>query len=185
MTEGSRMQRLQKFQDMSKRRKRIQSILEILNNNYIGSQEELSRMLAARDFVVTQATLSRDLKAIRATKVATDLGAYRYVVNQPGDLPVDDIFEPIPPTTQSGVHYGVTSVAFSGNLMLFKTRLGYASGLAYDLDQLDCHLILGTISGADTVMAVIDERIPRAELFDYFNGFLPDDVLKEARKKFM
>ena len=65
---------------MNKRKTRLQAILEILTNNVIGSQEELSRLLAARGFVVTQATLSRDLKALRTTKVATDFGGYRYVV---------------------------------------------------------------------------------------------------------
>ena len=54
---------------MNKRQIRLLAILEILNNNSIGSQEELSRLLAARGFFVTQATLSRDLKALKTTKV--------------------------------------------------------------------------------------------------------------------
>ncbi len=49
----------------------MQATLEILTNNCIGSQEELARMLAIRGYNITQATLSRDLKTLRATKAAT------------------------------------------------------------------------------------------------------------------
>ena len=155
---------------MNKRKTRLQAILEILTNNVIGSQEELSRLLAARGFVVTQATLSRDLKALRTTKVATDFGGYRYVVMQPGEVPVDEVWEAVPSTAQSGTHHAVESIALAGNILVIKTRTGYASGLAYDIDQLD---------------AVINEKYPRPELFEYFRGFFPDNVLEKARDQFM
>ena len=74
---------------MNKRQIRLLAILEILNNNSIGSQEELSRLLAARGFFVTQATLSRDLKALKTTKVVSSLGGYRYIVTKPGEVPED------------------------------------------------------------------------------------------------
>lgn len=82
---------------MNKRKKRLQAIIDILTNNCIASQDELSRMLAARGFLVTQATLSRDLKTLRTTKVATDTGSYRYMVQQPGDMPVEEVWKPCLP----------------------------------------------------------------------------------------
>ncbi len=170
---------------MNKRKTRLQAILEILTNNVIGSQEELSRLLAARGFVVTQATLSRDLKALRTTKVATDMGGYRYVVMQPGEVPVDEVWEAVPSTAQSGTHHAVESIALAGNILVIKTRTGYASGLAYDIDQLDSQYLLGTISGADTVIAVVNDRYPRPELLEYFRGFFPDSVLEKARDQFL
>ncbi len=170
---------------MNKRKTRLQAILEILTNNIIGSQEELSRLLAARGFTVTQATLSRDLKALRTTKVATDFGGYRYVVMQPGEVPVDEVWEAVPSTAQSRSHSAVESIALAGNILVIKTRTGYASGLAYDIDQLDSPYLLGTISGADTVIAVVNDRYPRPELFEYFRGFFPDHVLEKARDQFI
>jgi transcriptional regulator of arginine metabolism len=170
---------------MNKRRTRLQAILEILTNNVIGSQDELSRLLSARGFVVTQATLSRDLKTLRTTKVATDFGGYRYVVMQPGEVPVDEVWEAVPSTAQSGTHNAVTSIAIAGNILVIKTRTGYASGLAYDIDQLDSPYLLGTISGADTVIAVINDKYPVSELLDYFQGFLPDIVIEKAREQFL
>lgn len=170
---------------MNKRKTRLQAIMEILNNNVIGSQEELSRLLASRGFVVTQATLSRDLKALRTTKVATDLGGYRYIVVPPADMSLDEVWENVPSTAQSGTHQAVESIALAGNILVIKTRTGYASGLAYDIDQLRSPYLLGTISGADTVIAVVNERYPRSELFDYFRGFFPDGVLAKAREQYL
>ena len=170
---------------MNKRKTRLQAILEILTNNCFGSQDELSRLLAARGFLVTQATLSRDLKALRTTKVATDFGDYRYIVTQPGEVPVDEIWEAVPSTAQSGTHYSVLSISLSGNILVIKTRTGYASGLAYDIDQLDSPYLLGTISGADTVLAVVNDRYTREELFEYFKDFFPEHVLEKAHDQFL
>ena len=61
---------------MKNKKSRLQQIVELINNNCIGSQEELSKMLSTKGFMVTQATLSRDLKMLRITKVATDTGGY-------------------------------------------------------------------------------------------------------------
>lgn len=59
---------------MSRRQTRLLAIVEILSNNRIGSQDELSRLLAARGFKVTQATLSRDLKALKNHQGCRRLG---------------------------------------------------------------------------------------------------------------
>lgn len=68
---------------------------------------------------------------------------------------------------------------------MIKTRTGYASGLAYDIDQLDSPYLLGTISGADTVIAIVNEQYSRTEIFDSFLGFFPDSVLEKARDQFL
>lgn len=170
---------------MNKRRTRLQAILEILTNNCIGSQDELSRILATRGYKVTQATLSRDLKTLRTTKIATDMGGYRYIINRPDNGPIDEIWENVPSTAQMERHPAVLSIMRSGNILVIKTRTGYAAGLAYDIDQLDTPLLLGTISGADTVMAIINDRYPLSSLYAYFNGFFPDKVLEAARSQFM
>ncbi len=165
---------------MSRRQTRLLAIVEILTNNRIGSQDELSRLLAARGFKVTQATLSRDLKALKTTKVAADWGGYRYIVTKPGEVPEDEIYESIPSTAQSDTHPAVQSLDFSGPLMVIRTLEGYASGLAYDLDRLDTRYVLGTIAGADTVMAVVPEDVDRGEILAYFQNFFPQQVIARA-----
>ena len=65
---------------MNSRKMRLPEIIDILTHKSVSSQEELSKQLAVRGFIVTQATLSRDLKMLKANKVSDDRGVYRYVV---------------------------------------------------------------------------------------------------------
>ena len=136
---------------MKNKKSRLQQIVELINNNCIGSQEELSKMLATKGFMVTQATLSRDLKVLRITKVANSEGTYMYVL-------ADNVYDSrgVQPEgdRQSG-QSGFISLDFSGNFAVIKTRNGYASGLAYDIDMAGLDEILGTIAGANTVFAVL------------------------------
>ena len=65
------------------------------------------------------------------------------------------------------------SLQFSGHVAVIKTRNGYASGLAYDIDMSKMPEILGTIAGADTVFAVMREDVSREEARKIFSKFLP------------
>lgn len=167
---------------MKNRKSRLPVIVEILNDQNIGSQEELSRQLAARGFIVTQATLSRDLKMLRTTKVATEMGGYRYVVAE--DALQDEDNSKNQNSFHSGMHPATLSLSISGNIVVIKTRNGYASGLAYDMDMLQSEHLLGTIPGADTVFAVVNEKSTRRQLLEFFASFLPKEVIDEARAQF-
>lgn len=165
---------------MKRRKSRLPMIVDILTNYCIGSQEELAKELALRGFVVTQATLSRDLKMLKTTKVPTDLGGYRYIiVDQDGQGA-----EHISGVVQSALHPAAQSIALSGNLAVIKTRNGYASGLAYDMDMLGSEYILGTISGADTVFVAINPKATPQMLFTLFSSMLPASVMAHARDQF-
>lgn len=168
---------------MRSRISRLSAIVDILSHNNISCQEELLKQLAVRGYIVTQATLSRDLKKLRTTKVANDLGGYRYVVSGT-EVDNDADFERSHSTLQSSLHPAALSVAISGNIMVIKTRNGYASGIAYDLDMLRSPLILGTIPGADTVFAVIAEDATRHDLYELLSTFLPPEVLEAADSYF-
>lgn len=169
---------------MNKRRARLQAIVEILTNNCVSSQEELVRILATRGYKVTQATLSRDLKTLRTTKAATAMGGYRYIVHTSSDTPIDEIWENVPSTARMERHPAVLSINRSGNILVIKTRTGYAAGLAYDIDQLETPMLLGTISGADTVIAILNDQYPLPKIFYFFQDFFPDEVLAKASYQF-
>lgn len=166
---------------MKRRKSRLPMIVEILNSHSIGSQEELAKELARRGFVVTQATLSRDLKMLKTTKVPTDLGGYRYIiVDQESGL----IDPSVSGVVQSSMHPAAISIALSGNLAVIKTRNGYASGLAYDMDMLGSDYILGTISGADTVFVAVNPKATPEMLYALFSTMLPVNVMAAARNQF-
>lgn len=168
---------------MKKRKSRLPVIVDILTHNSIGSQEELSKQLAMRGYIVTQATLSRDLKMLRTTKVATDMGGYRYIIADEA-MSSSEPHVRVQSTLQSGQHPAALSLAISGNIVVIKTRNGYASGLAYDIDMMQSEHILGTIPGADTVFAVVNERSTRRQLLELFASILPLKVVDEARASF-
>lgn len=157
---------------MKNRRQRIEKIIELIKNNCISSQEELAEMLFKYGYHVTQATLSRDLKMLKTTKVPTDRGTYIYILpdnNMIKDQLLAKGASDITPNFQSGF----ISLQISGNIAVIKTRNGYASGLAYDIDVSNSKEILGTIPGSDTIIAVLAENTSRERIIDTFSKLLP------------
>jgi transcriptional regulator of arginine metabolism len=59
---------------------------------------------------------------------------------------------------------GFISIQFSGNLAVIKTKPGYASSMAYDIDNHNYAQILGTIAGDDTMVLVLKEGTPPAQI---------------------
>ncbi|MDY2931842.1 MAG: ArgR family transcriptional regulator [Muribaculaceae bacterium] len=156
---------------MKNKKSRLQQIVELINNNCIGSQEELSKMLSTKGFMVTQATLSRDLKMLRITKVATDTGGYMYII--PDSNNIQDKLLQSGQMIQKNHSASFVSINFSQNIAVIKTRNGYASGLAYDIDMSKTPEILGTIAGADTVFAILREDVTHEQALQVFAKFLP------------
>lgn len=168
---------------MKNRDRRLAVIADILKNQEISNQEELLRQLVPRGFVITQATLSRDLKHLKTTKIATEHDGYRYVIAEPIDLSLDAAGERSD-TGRRGLHPSVHSLAVAGNTLVLKTRNGYASGVAYDLDLLGSPLILGTIAGGDTVFAILNEESSRVDLYELLSSFVQPEVLDKAEQYF-
>ena len=160
---------------MKNRKKRIDLIIELIKTHCIGSQEELSSLLNDKGYQVTQATLSRDLKMLRTTKVPTDRGTYMYVLPESDSLKDKILFmgqSPVNINFQSGF----ISIAKSGNIVVIKTRNGYASGLAYDIDMARFPEILGTIPGSDTIFAIVKQNVTDHRVAEIFSSILNIDL---------
>lgn len=140
---------------------RLDAIKLIISSRDISSQDEILTELMRAGFEVTQATLSRDLKQLNVAKASTADGRYVYV------LPNHTMYQRNI-TSQSPsemlMHSGFVSLNYSGNLAVIRTRPGYASSIAYDIDRHDFPCILGTIAGDDTIMMVLDEHCPHEEV---------------------
>lgn len=156
---------------MKNRKKRIDLIIELIRNQCIGSQEELADILAKKGHQVTQATLSRDLKMLRTTKVPTDRGTYMYVLPDSDSLK-DKILSLGQTPPHANYQSGFVSIGFSKNIAVIKTRNGYAAGLAYDIDMSHSTEILGTIPGSDTIFAVLREDVTRERAIELFSQIL-------------
>ncbi len=138
---------------MKKKTNRLDAIKMIISSKEVGSQEELLQELFLEGFSLTQATLSRDLKQLKVAKAASMNGNYVYV------LPNDTMYKRNINQSASDMMMssGFVSLQTSGNIAVIKTRPGYASSMAYDIDNRESADILGTIAGDDTIMLVLRE----------------------------
>ena len=160
------------------KRHRLQIIVDIIRKTCIGSQSELSDILNQRGVNVTQATLSRDLKSLKITKVANDYGKYMYIIPDSNELQ-DTMLMKGQRHLSSNSQIGFVSFDYSGNIAIVKTRNGYATGLAYDIDMSHSHIVLGTIAGADTVFVLLREGVSREEANDFFSRFIPAELIEK------
>lgn len=159
---------------MKNRKKRVEVIVDLISTRCIGSQEELARLLAERGFPVTQATLSRDLKMLKTTKVATDRGTYMYMLPDQNVLK-DRMLASGQINPEVNHINGFISLEFSGNIAVIKTRNGYAAGIAYDIDVSNAPEILGTIPGSNTIFAVLRDDVTHEHARKVLAGILPLD----------
>lgn len=158
---------------MKNRKKRVELMVDLIRNRCIGSQEELSNLLESHGYTVTQATLSRDLKMLKTTKVPTERGGYMYILPESNSL--KDKLLATGGLTTANYKSGFLSLTFSRNIAVIKTRTGYASGLAYDIDMSNFPEILGTIPGSDTIIAVLREDLSHDAAREIFSRILPLD----------
>ncbi|MBR3092442.1 MAG: arginine repressor [Bacteroidaceae bacterium] len=137
---------------------RLEAIKIIISSREIGSQDEILQELLKEGFTLTQATLSRDLKQLKVAKAASMNGNYVYV------LPNDTMYKrstSVKPVKEMMQTNGLLNIRFSGNIGVIKTRPGYASSMAYDIDMENIPYIIGTVAGDDTIVLVLEEGAPK------------------------
>ena len=156
---------------MKTKNNRLEALRMIISSQELGSQEELLSALQKEGFQLTQATLSRDLKQLKVAKASSMSGKYVYV------LPNDTMYKRV--STPSKVREmmevpGFLSINFSGNLGVIKTRPGYASAIAWNIDGSDIPQIIGTIAGDDTIFIVIKEGISHRDVINALREVVPN-----------
>ena len=156
---------------MREKDSRLETLRLIISSQQLGSQEELLNALQKEGFQLTQATLSRDLKQLKVAKAATMDGSYVYV------LPNETMYKRV--STPASVREmmeipGFLGIQISGNIAVIKTRTGYASAIAWNIDNKNIPMILGTVAGADTIMIVLKEGVHRDELIEALSSVIPN-----------
>ena len=124
---------------------RHEKIIELIKEYDIDTQEELAARLNEAGFKVTQATVSRDIRALKMTKVAGKDGKSRYAILQDTQPGLGDQYTRV-------LNDAVVSIEVGQNLVVIKTVTGMAMGVATALDALKWPEILGCIAGDDTIM---------------------------------
>lgn len=162
---------LNNYTQMKNKNSRLDAIKILISSKEIGSQDELLNELKAEGFELTQATLSRDLKQLKVAKAASMNGNYVYV------LPNNTMYKRMTEVKSASEMLqttGFISIRFSGNLAVIRTRPGYASSIAYDIDNSNIDSILGTIAGDDTILLVIKENAIRTDVVRALQTAIPN-----------
>lgn len=147
---------------MSNKKYRFQVIKELISTAEIGSQDELLKRLMDLDINVTQATLSRDLRELKVSKFPNHNGNYIYKLTE-----TEATHQTIPHTNQ-------VSLTFSKNLGVIRTKPGYATSLAFEIDNSNLKSIIGTLAGDDTVLIIMKEDSSRDEVANELKTIIPN-----------
>lgn len=139
--------------------KRHAKILEIIGKNDVETQEELSELLEREGFQVTQATVSRDIRELKLTKVSLNSGKQKYA----------SILESSADLSQKYIRVlkdGFASMDMAQNILVVRTVSGMAMAVAAALDSVNFPEIVGTIAGDDTVMCAVRSVEENVQLMD-------------------
>ncbi|MGE4213340.1 MAG: arginine repressor [Anaerotignaceae bacterium] len=122
-------------------------ILEIIENNAVETQEDLAEMLRIEGLNVTQATISRDIRELKLTKLATENGRQKYASISKTDTEVSERLIRV-------FRDAVLKVDFAQNMIVIKTLNGMGMAVGVAVDNMENSDILGSIAGDDTVFCV-------------------------------
>jgi transcriptional regulator of arginine metabolism len=132
---------------MKGRDERLKAVKRAILQHGVANQEGLLSLLTQEGFEVTQATLSRDLKALRVGKVSAPDGTYVYALPEESDRSRDELIRDF--------QRGYLNMESSDNLVVLKTLPGHAQATAWALDNLEVGEILGTVAGDDTILIIL------------------------------
>jgi len=123
-------------------------IIELITKNNIETQEELADTLNQAGFNVTQATVSRDIRELKLTKMSVNGERQKYVVLQSKETQMNEKYIRV-------LNDGFVSMDMAQNILVIKTVPGMAMAVAAALDAMNWHEIVGCIAGDDTIMCAV------------------------------
>ena len=123
-------------------------IIELINQYQIETQEELAEYLNKEGFKVTQATVSRDIRDLKLTKIPTEDGRQRYAVHQAIDDGMSQKYIRV-------LRERFLSMDMAQNILVIKTVSGMAMAVCAAIDAMNWKELVGSIAGDDTIMCAI------------------------------
>ena len=141
--------------------KRQETLLALIRENIISTQDELTNALIEKGFAVTQSTVSRDIKMLRIVKTHDANGNYRYVSTLDNRQGVAN-----PEKYTEIFAHSAVSVRYSMNDVVIKCYPGMASSACVAVDSLYSSLIVGSLAGDDTIFIITESEAVAKELTD-------------------
>ena len=134
-------------------------IIELISQYDIETQEELADRLNQSGFKVTQATVSRDIRDLKLTKVSVNGGKQKYVVLRPEEEGMSEKYIRV-------LRDGYVSMDMAQNILVIKTVAGMAMAVAAAIDAMKWKEVVGSIAGDDTIMCAIRSVEDTVEVMD-------------------
>ena len=128
--------------------RRQAKILDLIQRNDVETQEELSAYLVREGFQVTQATVSRDIRELKLTKIAMDNGKQKYAVITDADSGMMEKYARV-------LREGFISMDLAKNIVVIKTVSGMAGAVCAAIDAMKFQEMVGSIAGDDTIICII------------------------------
>lgn len=144
---------------------RQSKIIELINKYDIETQEDLAERLMKDGYNVTQATVSRDIRDLKLTKVTIDDGRQKYIVLKNTDPDISEKYTRV-------LRDGFVSMDMAQNILVVKTVPGMAMAVAAALDALQMNSIVGCIAGDDTVMCAIRTKEETITVMEKLNKLI-------------
>ncbi|MBR4539626.1 MAG: arginine repressor [Clostridia bacterium] len=141
------------------------AILSIIEQYDVETQEELAGRLKEMGIVVTQATVSRDIKELRLLKVLSGSGGYKYATADKAEHGLSERFVRM-------FRDSVLSINFAGNIVVVKTLAGSANAAAEAIDSMHLPEILGTMAGDNTILVIVQNETEAAQAVKRFQDML-------------
>ena len=130
-------------------------IIELISQYDIETQEELAEYLNNAGFKVTQATVSRDIRDLKLTKLSVNGGRQKYIVHRQEDDGMNEKYSRV-------LRDGFVSMEMAQNILVIKTVAGMANAAGAALDNMKMNEIVGCIAGDDTIACInrtVDDTI--------------------------
>ncbi|MEE1255394.1 MAG: arginine repressor [Lachnospiraceae bacterium] len=147
------------------KRQRHEVVVDLINRYDIETQEELAAYLREEGFDVTQATVSRDIRELKLSKIATGNGRQKYIIFRNDDSHLGDRFIRV-------LRDGFVSMSMAQNILVVKTVQGMAMAVAAAIDAMKFPEIVGCIAGDDTIMAAVKSVDDTMVVMDKINKIL-------------
>ncbi len=147
------------------KRSRQAVIAEIIEKHDVETQEELAGYLKEAGFSVTQATVSRDIRDMKLSKVLGEHGKQKYAILKQKEEHIGDKYTRV-------LQDGFVSMDMAQNILVIKTISGMAMAVAAALDALKLQEIVGCIAGDDTIMVAVRTVADTKALMDKLHGMI-------------
>ncbi|MEF9959691.1 MAG: arginine repressor [Niameybacter sp.] len=144
---------------------RQSKILSLIQRQEIETQEELAENLEKAGFKVTQATVSRDIRELKLTKVASKNNAQKYVALANYE---NQISEKVIRVFKAGF----VSMDVAQNILVIRTLTGMGNAVAATIDAFNHEEIVGTLAGDDTIFCAIRDLEEMGNVIDKFQEVL-------------